>query len=175
MDKRREMRASDADRQAVVERLSAALDEGRLKLHEYDERVVRAWDSVTYGDLQDLFTDLPNSGTVVKLPDEPAPLATKTVPQPVAATARSGSDIPLALRILWTIYLTGVAVNLVVWVLVSINTGNPHYFWPMWVIGPAGAALTATTIGIVSIKRSRREAAMRRGLEATRKQKDKRR
>src|SRR5690242_197344 len=82
VDKRREMRASDADRQAVVERLSSALNEGRLKLHEYDERVVRAWDSVTYGDLQDLFADLPNSGTVVKLPEEPAPPATPAQPTP---------------------------------------------------------------------------------------------
>jgi hypothetical protein len=173
MDKRREMRASDADRQAVVERLSSALDEGRLKLHEYDERVVRAWESVTYGDLVDLFTDLPNSGTVVKLPDEPVAVTTPVAPvQPV----HHGSDVPLALRILWTIWLTGVLVNLVVWTLVSINTGHAHYFWPMWVIGPPGAALTAVTVGIVGIKRSRREAAIRRGLEAaSRKQKNKRR
>jgi hypothetical protein len=35
MDDRRKMRASDADRQEVIERLRAALDEGRLKMDEY--------------------------------------------------------------------------------------------------------------------------------------------
>lgn len=172
MDKRREMRASDSDRQAVVERLSTALDEGRLKLHEYDERVVQAWESVTYGDLADLFADLPNSGTVVKLPDEPAPLATT---RPVAATVThpGGLDLPLPLRILWTILLTGIVINLLVWVLVSMGTGEAHYFWPMWVIGPPGAALLGATVLVQGIRRARRTAALQRSLTAARKQKSK--
>jgi hypothetical protein len=46
-----DMRASDADRQEVVERLRGALDEGRLKMDEYLERMGLAYDAVTYGDL----------------------------------------------------------------------------------------------------------------------------
>jgi hypothetical protein len=31
-------------------------------------------------------------------------------------------------------------VNLVIWFLVSVSTGDPAYFWPMWVAGPWAAA-----------------------------------
>ena len=53
------MRAADADRQAVADRLRAALDEGRLDLHEYDERLQRAYAAKTYGELDGLLADLP--------------------------------------------------------------------------------------------------------------------
>jgi hypothetical protein len=42
MDDRRKMRASDADRQEVIERLRTALDEGRLKMDEYIDRMGQA-------------------------------------------------------------------------------------------------------------------------------------
>ena len=45
---RDEMRAADADRQAVADNLKSALDEGRLDLHEYDERLQRAYAAKTY-------------------------------------------------------------------------------------------------------------------------------
>ena len=40
---RDEMRAGDADRQAVADRLKTALDEGRLDLNEYDERLQKTY------------------------------------------------------------------------------------------------------------------------------------
>jgi hypothetical protein len=42
MDDRQKMRASDADRQEVIDRLRTALDEGRLKMEEYIDRVGHA-------------------------------------------------------------------------------------------------------------------------------------
>ena len=51
MEDRPDMRASDADRQEVVERLRGALDEGRLKMDEYLERMGLAYEAMTYGDL----------------------------------------------------------------------------------------------------------------------------
>lgn len=45
------MRASDHDRQQVVERLRAGIEDGRLQMEEYVERVGRAYQAVTYGDL----------------------------------------------------------------------------------------------------------------------------
>jgi hypothetical protein len=51
MEDRPDMRASDAERQEVVERLRGALDEGRLKMDEYLERMGLAYEAVTYGDL----------------------------------------------------------------------------------------------------------------------------
>jgi hypothetical protein len=42
-----ELRAGDADRERVAERLRLALDEGRLNLHEYDERLQEAYAAKT--------------------------------------------------------------------------------------------------------------------------------
>ncbi|MDP9799157.1 signal recognition particle GTPase [Catenuloplanes nepalensis] len=56
---REEMRAADGDREAVAERLRAALNEGRLDLAEFDERLGRAYAAKTYGDLDGLLSDLP--------------------------------------------------------------------------------------------------------------------
>jgi Domain of unknown function (DUF1707) len=56
---RDEMRAGDSERQEVADRLKAALDEGRLDLHEYDERLGQTYAAKTYGDLDRLVTDLP--------------------------------------------------------------------------------------------------------------------
>lgn len=54
-----QMRPSDADRQVIADRLRHAVDEGRLSLHEYDERLRDAYAAKTYGDLQRVVRDLP--------------------------------------------------------------------------------------------------------------------
>lgn len=61
-DKRQRMRVSDAERQAVVEILMQALDDGRLKMDEYVERMEQAYEAVTIGDLELLHDDLPPVG-----------------------------------------------------------------------------------------------------------------
>lgn len=53
------LRASDADRQQVADRLRKALDEGRLTLLEYDERLGAAYGAQTYGELAKVTHDLP--------------------------------------------------------------------------------------------------------------------
>jgi hypothetical protein len=55
----RQLRVSDAERQAAAERLGAAMADGRLDPIEYDERIALAYAAVTYGDLDRLFVDLP--------------------------------------------------------------------------------------------------------------------
>ncbi|HEV7788863.1 MAG TPA: DUF1707 domain-containing protein [Pseudonocardia sp.] len=57
----RDVRASDSERDAVVERLRRALGQGRLSLDEYDVRVADAYAARTRGDLADLIQDLPGS------------------------------------------------------------------------------------------------------------------
>jgi Domain of unknown function (DUF1707)/Domain of unknown function (DUF4234) len=59
MVEREKLRVSDGERQAAVDRLRRAHDEGRLDLAEYDSRLMAAYGSVTYADLDRLFTDLP--------------------------------------------------------------------------------------------------------------------
>jgi hypothetical protein len=59
-----ELRVSDAERQAVVERLRRASGEGRLSLSEFDDRVKAAYAAVTYSQLDPLTADLPPSDVI---------------------------------------------------------------------------------------------------------------
>lgn len=56
---RRDLLASDADRERTIDLLKSAYSEGRLSADEHDERVGRAYASRTYGELADLTADLP--------------------------------------------------------------------------------------------------------------------
>src|SRR6266851_2409823 len=154
MDDRQAMRASDRDRQEVVDLLRGAVTDGRLRMDEYVDRMERAYQAVTCGDLIPLHADLPASG-----PARPS----GTAPTPVAArpaVARTGclisgvfAGLPAVLKVLWTIWLTAVSVNLVVWVLVSITTGHLAYPWPLWVAGPYGAVLFAVSAAVTAFRR----------------------
>src|SRR5947209_6655997 len=53
------LRASDRDRDEVVERLREAAAEGRLTAGELDERLTHAFSAATYGELDRLTADLP--------------------------------------------------------------------------------------------------------------------
>jgi Flp pilus assembly protein TadB len=54
--------ASDADRDAVTDRLRDAAGEGRLQSEELEERVDAALHARTYGELRRLVADLPRDG-----------------------------------------------------------------------------------------------------------------
>ena len=51
------IRASDADREVVVDALREAFSEGRLTLDEFDERMSTAYASRTWGQLRELTVD----------------------------------------------------------------------------------------------------------------------
>jgi hypothetical protein len=57
----KQLRASDAERDAVVARLARALEEGRLTVAEFDERAHAAYAAKTHSELDELLTDLPRS------------------------------------------------------------------------------------------------------------------
>jgi hypothetical protein len=157
MDDRLKMRASDTDRQEVVERLRAALDEGRLKMDEYLERMGLASEAVTYGDLAPLYADLPESGSMA-LRDAtvtPAPIpALAPAPAPLRRTGFAG--LPTPLKVLWTIWGAVVLVNIVVWGLASATAAAVIYPWPVWVAGPWGAVLLAVSFGVTQMRRDGR-------------------
>src|SRR5580692_7890410 len=154
MDDRQKMiRASDADRQEVVDRLRTALDEGRLKMDEYLDRMGLASEAVTYGDLVPLYADLPESASVVRREPTAAPLARPEAPLPAIAARHGFAALPTPLKVLWTIWGAIVAVNVVVWGLVSATTAHLIYPWPVWVAGPLGAILLAVTFGVTQIRR----------------------
>ncbi|MFG2038192.1 DUF1707 domain-containing protein [Dactylosporangium sp. NPDC048998] len=144
-DRREDLRAADVDRQFVAERLKAALDEGRLSLGEYDDRLKETYAARTYGDLDVILKDLPGFHPVGGSRVEPAaPVADDPDERP----GRSDSRNPRWLVGVWSAWFVAVSVNVVIWALVSISSGEPVYFWPMWVAGPWGAVLLASTFSV---------------------------
>jgi hypothetical protein len=59
MTRRAGLRASDADREQIAERLRQAAVEGRLLAEELDERLGAALTARTYGELDAIVSDLP--------------------------------------------------------------------------------------------------------------------
>jgi hypothetical protein len=59
MPRRSTLRASDADREQIADRLREAAAEGRLVAEELEERLGRLFSSRTYGELDGLVDDLP--------------------------------------------------------------------------------------------------------------------
>ncbi|MGY1701202.1 DUF1707 SHOCT-like domain-containing protein [Geodermatophilus sp. SYSU D00766] len=130
-----DLRVSDVERRAVQDRLHRAVGAGQLDLHEFDERLQTVWAARTRGELQQVTRDLP----------EPPP------PPPPAPRHRVFSGTPggTAMRVLATVWAGVVAVNVVVWLLVSLGNGGPVYPWFTW-LAPSGAVLAvlyATGIG----------------------------
>ncbi len=134
------MRAADSDRQYVADRLRDALNEGRLDLGEYDERLQQTYAARTYGELDKLLGDLP---TVV--PPERAQLARTEPVTPVGAPARTPGRMPPWLWAIWGGWVTVTLICVVIWALTGAG-----YPWPVWVAGPWGAVLLARTIGAVA-------------------------
>lgn len=143
------MRVSDRDRQAAADRLRVAHDEGRLDFAEYDERLASAYRAVRFADFEPLFADLPvSSGTV-----EPAARPSPPVPRVPLAAHPAVRHLPTALKVLWIVWASVVAVNLTVWLLVSLGNGTPDSFWPMWLLVP-GAVLGVVTAGTGAVRHS---------------------
>ncbi len=132
---REEMRAADADRQQVADRLRTALEEGRLDLHEYDERLQRVYAAKTYGDLDGLLADLPGSQTL-----QPA------VPGAVQPAAPSRATAEWVAAV-WGSWFGTVAICTLIWGITSLATFDPLYFWPFWVAVPWGLVLVFVTVG----------------------------
>ena len=53
------MRASDSDRERIVEQLRKHAADGRLTMDEFEERMAAAYEAKTYGALSELTRDLP--------------------------------------------------------------------------------------------------------------------
>jgi len=135
---REQMRAADADRHQVADRLRAALEEGRLDLTEYDERLQGAYAAKTYGDLDRLLTDLPNAAPVVPSPP-PAP--------PTAIPAEQNGLTGAWLRHVWAPWIKTGAWLTVIWLMAFVFAGDSVLYWPAWVLGPWGVVLLVRTVG----------------------------
>ncbi len=137
-----QLRAADADREAVATALGSSMAAGRLTLAEYDERVAAAWAARTYGDLAALTADLPASRATPPAPVPPPSRTSACGSSPVALWASHGRTAEHS----WQAWLTTSVTVLVVYLAVALASWELHYFWPVWVIGPWGAVLLAQTL-----------------------------
>lgn len=129
---REEMRAGDSDRQAVADKLKLALDEGRLDLAEYDERLQKAYAAKTYGDLDGLLDDLPATSVTPRAATAPASAAASP-PEP----RRTGQLVRATLGGFGGIFV----VTTVIWFVSSLGSGHFGYFWPVWILIPMAFGL----------------------------------
>jgi hypothetical protein len=99
------MKASDADRDAVLSELSEHFQAGRLTSAEFDERAGRALAARTWGELRDLLRDLPAA--------RPGPASAPERP------SRRPALLPVAV-------LAGVGIA------VAVSAGAAHHIWGFW-------------------------------------------
>jgi hypothetical protein len=156
-----DLRAGDADRERVAERLRLALDEGRLNLHEYDERLRDAYGAKTYSELDALLADLPNV-----TPPSQSQLV------PVSSTAAPTGSYPNAtarwLRERWGSWFNAVAICTGIWGVTCLLSGGFTYPWPIWVAGPWGVVLLVGTLTGLANGEPQRWAARRERRRAER-------
>ena len=114
----RPIRASDRERESVVDVLRDAFTEGRLTLDEFEERTSAAYASKTWADLRELTGDLPVEPVLgADLPQrQPHHLVAgqqmvPSVPRP----RQGGRDRPLG-RLLPVVF---------VWIMIAAAAGSP--------------------------------------------------
>ncbi len=128
MAQRSSMRASDADREQIADRLRNAAAEGRLLASELEERIARALRARTYGELDAIVADLPHGqtapqprGDAVRLM-KPAMALAVAIPLAIVAVA-----IVAAAAIF---VLSGMAATWFVWVFLAwfvFGHRRPHH------------------------------------------------
>jgi hypothetical protein len=149
VDRRPEMRASDADRDRVAAVLRDAHADGRLAQDELLERLGATYEARTYGDLDRLVADLPRPTRTPVTRPTPHPAR----PAPASPARRPTGNT--ALTAAWWVWGTAVSINVVIWLLVSITSSDAVYFWPAWVAGPWGAVLLMMTLANRGFSRGR--------------------
>ena len=143
-----DLRAGDADRERVAERLRTALDEGRLNLHEYDERLRDAYAAKTYSELDALLADLPavTAPSQSQVASRPSSSPSSRRDEAVRVDQRQPGTTGRWVVAMWGVWARVVSTCVLIWVVTSAMSGEITYFWPVWVAGPWGAVLLVQTV-----------------------------
>jgi hypothetical protein len=136
---RASLRASDADRERLVEALREHYAQGRLTDEELAQRSERAYTARTLGDLDALGADLP--------------------PLPAAPPAQAPSPRLRQARAVLVSQAAGSLVLVLMLVVIWALSGR-GYFWPAWAIFGIAVALAWRAVGVsrphAETERSRR-------------------
>jgi DUF1707 SHOCT-like domain len=109
------MRASDADRDAVLSDLSEHFQAGRLTAEEFDERAGQALAARTWGELKDLLRDLPTT-----LPGPRVPTAAASAAGPERLSGRR-APVPIPV-------LVGIGIA------IAVSVGIAHAWGLLWLV-----------------------------------------
>jgi Domain of unknown function (DUF1707) len=116
------LRASDSDREQVIEVLKTAFVQGRLARDELDQRVSQALISLTYADLARIIADIP-AGLA---PARPVTVLARAPRRPAATEVQTGLRVSGAAAVLaaalWAIGI--LTANVVVLLLACGATGT---------------------------------------------------
>ena len=121
------MRASDADRDAVLADLSEHFQAGRLTAEELDERTGQALAARTWGELRELLADLP-----------------ATVPAALPAT--SGRPRRPAGRVARPPIVVLAGLGIVAAVLLGVAIGGWGVLWLLWPVGFIARRMTGCRV-----------------------------
>jgi hypothetical protein len=114
-----QMKASDADRDAVLSGLSEHFQAGRLTADEFEDRTGRALAARTWGELRDLLQDLPTGPAGPRVP------MTATTGAPPQRSPGRTALVPI-------LVLAGIASA------VAMSVGTAHVRWGiLWLLLPA--------------------------------------
>ena len=138
------IRASDVDREAVVNTLREAYTAGRLTLDEFDERMTSAYVSKTWGDLRALTEDLPIQPVLgADLPDR-QPSAAPLAPRPLRQEPEPSEDPRPPVGPPSRRSPVAILIPVVVWTLLVVHGS----------IGPGVIFLLIAVFALVSIMAS---------------------
>jgi hypothetical protein len=127
------VRATDRDRDAAVQRLGDALSEGALDTAEHRRRLHQALTATTHGDLDRLTADLPPSQAARHRADT-ARRAAKA-----AADRRAWNNE-------WGYWLAGAAIMTAIWAATALRAGEWTFYWPAAPLGIWAAVLISYAI-----------------------------
>jgi Domain of unknown function (DUF1707) len=111
MAQRRNLRASDADREHVAERLRQATTEGRIAPDELEQRLETALKARTYGELDAMVADLPGTRPARS---RPRPVSVARA-HPLLAIAALPFAVA-AVAIVTVAIITGLAALSLIWI-----------------------------------------------------------
>jgi Flp pilus assembly protein TadB len=116
-----DVRASDAERAEIADKLSKHYQDGRLDQAEFNERLDRAMNAKTRADFSGLFADLPD------LPEDGIQGQSSRMPAPPARRPRSGNKPVLGqlltiavIVVVAIIFAHTVMTSSVLWVLAAV-------------------------------------------------------
>jgi Domain of unknown function (DUF1707) len=127
--RRGNLRASDADRDRIVDRLRKASVEGRLASHEFEHRVTSALNARTYAELDATVADLPGDRLGERLSAQQRVMRTVRAHPSLLLVA-----IPVALATLATLVAITVLWSVLLLVVFLLGYRRHRYLgpWTYW-------------------------------------------